>query len=80
MPQPQPRQATCAAGVSVSSSLARNSLARPNSRAWEMRAGMLLRRSSTKGTAAALVLATGPTARSVPCHSRSLAKPRVQPE
>ena len=55
-----------------------NSLARLRADGSSRRAGVLLRRSSTKGTAAPLVLATGRTARRVPCYSHSLAKPRVQ--
>ena len=60
MPQPQPRQATCAAGVSVSSSLARRTASHG---------------SNTKEMAAALVLATGPTARLAPCKGQLVSPP-----
>ena len=63
MPLPLPRQATFAAGVNVSPSLACIRLARLKSAVRgddsRRRARVLLRRSSTKGTAAPLVLGTG---------------------
>ena len=84
MPEPQPHQATSAVGVSALSPSAHIGLARLTSSvrgdASGRRAGVLLRRSSTNGTAAPLVRRSRRAPRSVPCRSHSLTKPRQQSE
>ena len=67
MPQPQPCQATFAAGLSIFPSLVHNSPPRDGSR---RRAGVLLTRSSTNRTAAPLVLGTGGAPGT--CHAEEL--------
>ena len=82
MPEPQSHHATWAVGVSVSPPLAHIGLAPLKSSvrgdASGRRAGVLLRRSSTKGTATPLVRRCQGAPTSVPCRSRSLTKPREQ--
>ena len=84
IPKPQPHQATSAAGVSVVPSLAHIGLARLKSRVHGdgsgTRAEVLLRRSSTRGTAAPLVRSSRQAPWSVTCRSLSLTKPREQPK
>ena len=80
MPEPQPHQATRAVGVSVLPPLAHIGLAQLKRDASGRRAGVLLRRSITTGTAAPLVRRSQGPPRSVSCRSHSLTKPREQSE
>ena len=71
MPEPQPQQAKRAVGASVFPPLAHIGLARLKSGdASGRRAGVLLRRSSTKGTATPVVRRSGGAPWSVQCRSR----------
>ena len=81
MPEPQPHQATSAVGVSAfppSAHIGLTSSVRGDASGG--RAGVLLRRSSTNGTATPLVRRSRRVPRSVPCRSHSLTKPCEQSE
>ena len=80
MPKAQPHQPTRAVGLSVLALQAHRLKSSVRGQAFGRRVGVLLRHSSTKGTATPLIRRSRKAPRSVSCRSQSLAKPREQSE